>query len=97
MNAMKIVRGAVRSVTRPVSREPVAIQALIVAFVNLLFVFSVIRLSVPQMGALNMFLVALLAFVARSAVTPVANPKDGEGTRLVPLPPWQRINVAKAE
>ncbi|HET7420002.1 MAG TPA: hypothetical protein VFL27_06440 [Candidatus Dormibacteraeota bacterium] len=72
-------------------REPVAIQALVIAFVNLLFVFSVIRLSVPQMAATNMFLVALLAFVARAAVTPVASPKDGEGNRLVPVAPWQRV------
>ena len=91
---MKILRGAVRPLVALWSREPVAIQALVVAFVNLLFVFSVIRLTVPQMGALNMFLVALLAFLARNAVTPVAHPKDGDGGRLVPLAPWQR---AKSE
>ena len=97
MNAMRILRGAVRPVTALWSREPVAIQALIVAFVNLLFVFSVIRLSVPEMGALNMFMVALLAFIARSAVTPVANPKDEAGARLVPIAPWQRAMVARGE
>jgi hypothetical protein len=38
-----------------------------------------------------MFLVAFFAFLARGAVTPVANPKDAEGNRLVPVAPWQRV------
>lgn len=87
---MNILSGALRPITALWSREPVAIQALVIAFVNLLFVFSVIHISVQQMGATNMFLVALLAFLARNAVTPVAAPKDGEGSKLVPLAPWQR-------
>lgn len=87
---MNMVSAALRPVVALFRREPVAIQALVIAFINLLFVFSVIRLSVPQMAATNMFLVALLAFVARNAVTPIASPKDGEGNRLVPLAPWQR-------
>lgn len=87
---MNILSAAVRPLVALWSREPVAIQALVVAFINLLFVFSVIHLTVQQMGATNMFLVALLAFLARGAVTPVANPRDAEGNRLVPLAPWQR-------
>ena len=88
---MKILSASLRPVGALWSREPVAIQALLIAFINLLFIFSVIRLSVPQMAATNMFLVALLAFVARAAVTPVASPKDADGSKLVPLPPWQRV------
>ena len=87
---MNILSAALRPLIGLWRREPVAIQALAIAFINLLFVFSVIRLTVQQMGATNMFLVALLAFLARAAVTPVASPKDADGSRLVPLPPWQR-------
>jgi hypothetical protein len=87
---MSIVSAAVRPLVLVWRREPVAIQALVIAFVNLLFVFSVIRISVQQIGATNMFLVALLAFLARGAVTPVANPKDSDGGQLAPLPSWQR-------
>jgi hypothetical protein len=87
---MNILSAAVRPLIALWKREPVAIQALVIAFINLLFVFSVIHISVQQMGATNMFLVALLAFIARNAVTPVAIPKDAEGNRLVPLAPWQR-------
>jgi hypothetical protein len=87
---MNILSAAVRPLIALWKREPVPIQALVIAFINLLFVFSVIHISVQQMGATNMFLVALLAFIARNAVTPVAIPKDAEGNRLVPLAPWQR-------
>lgn len=87
MNALS--RG-VRPVFEVWSREPVAIQGLILIFVNLLFVFSVIHLTVPQIGAINMFLVAFFAFLARGAVTPVANPRDADGNKLAPEAPWQR-------
>jgi hypothetical protein len=87
---MNIVSAVLRPLAALWGREPVAIQALVIAFINLLFVFSVIHISVQQMAALNMFLVALLAFIARNAVTPVSSPKDSEGNRLVPLAPWQR-------
>lgn len=88
---MKLLSAAVKSVFEIWSREPVAIQGLILIFVNLLFVFSLIHLTVPQIGAINMFLVAFFAFLARGAVTPLANPKDADGNRLVPLAPWQRV------
>src|SRR5690242_7284385 len=87
---MNLLSAAVRPLAAVWRREPVAIQALVVAFINLLFVFSLIRLTVQQMAATNMFLVALLAFLARSAVTPVANPRDAEGNRVVPVAQWRR-------
>jgi hypothetical protein len=87
---MNILSALVRPLVVLWRREPVAIQALAVAFVNLLFVFSLIHLTIQQMAATNMFLVVLLAFLARNAVTPVANPRDSEGNRLVPVAPWQR-------
>jgi hypothetical protein len=62
---MNLLSGAVRPVFEVWGREPVALQGLILIFVNLLFVFSVIHLTVPQIGAINMFLVAFFAFLAR--------------------------------
>jgi hypothetical protein len=76
------------AVGRPIntawSQEPVAIQALIMSFVNLMIVFGVVQFTDQQIGAINMFLAALLAVLARRAVTPVANPRDQDGNRLVP-------------
>ncbi|HYU64481.1 MAG TPA: hypothetical protein VEN12_11915 [Verrucomicrobiae bacterium] len=90
---MKLLSAAFRPFIELWSREPVAISGLILAFVNLLIVFSVLHMSVQQIGAINMFLVAFFAFVARGAVTPIANPKDADGNRLVPQATWQRQRV----
>jgi hypothetical protein len=87
---MKLLSAAYRPLIELWSNEPVAISGLILAFVNLLIVFSVLHMSVQQIGAINMFLVAFFAFVARGAVTPIANPKDADGNRLVPQATWQR-------
>ncbi len=56
------------------------------SFVNLLIVFGVLQLTDQQIGAINMFLAAPLAFLARRAVTPNANPRDTFGNRPVPEP-----------
>ena len=52
--------GPSSAVGRPInaawSQEPVAIQALIVSFVNLLIVFGVVQATDQQIGAINMFL-----------------------------------------
>lgn len=88
---MNILSAAVRPLITLWSREPVAIQGLILAFVNLLIVLSVVHLTVQQIGAINMFLVAFFAFVARQAVTPTANPRDADGNKLVPQATWQRV------
>lgn len=90
---MKVLSGAARPVIGLWNREPVAISALALAVVNLLIVFSVVHMTYQQIGATNMFLAALLGFLARGAVTPVANPKDAEGNRLVPVAPWQRVKA----
>jgi hypothetical protein len=83
---MRQLSAAAAPVNNLWSREPVAIQGLIMSFVNLLVVFAVLHLSDQQIGGINMFLAALLAFLARGAVTPVANPRDDKGNRLVPEP-----------
>ena len=90
---MKLLSAAYRPLIELWSHEPVAISGLMLAFVNLLIVFSVLHMSVQQIGAINMFLVAFFAFVARGAVTPIANPKDADGNRLVPQATWQRQRV----
>ena len=90
---MKLLSAAVRPLFALWSREPVAISALFLAFVNLLIVFAVLHLTVQQIGAINMFLVAFFAFVVRGAVTPIANPRDADGNRLVPMASWQRTKV----
>ena len=92
---MKVLSAAVRPVVALWNREPVAISALILAFVNLLIVFSVIHMTFQQIGATNMFLAALFGFLIRGAVTPVATPKDSDGNRLVPVAPWQRANAER--
>jgi len=80
---MKQFSAATRPANALWSREPVAIQAMVMSFVNLLIVFAVIHMTDQQIGAINMFLAALLAFLARGAVTPIANPRDSQGNRLV--------------
>jgi hypothetical protein len=90
---MNLLSAGLRPVIALWNREPVAITALALAFVNLLIVFSVIHMTYEQIGATNMFLAVLLAFIARGAVTPVASPKDADGNRLVPEAPWQRVKA----
>jgi hypothetical protein len=90
---MKLLSAAVRPLIALWGREPIAISGLILAFVNLLIVCSVLHMTVQQIGAVNMFLVAFFAFVARGAVTPIANPRDAEGNPLVPMASWQRPRV----
>jgi hypothetical protein len=92
---MKVLSAAVRPVLGLWKREPVAISALVLAFVNLLIVFSVIHMTYQQIGATNMFLAALLGFLIRGAVTPVATPKDSDGNKLVPVAPWQRVTAER--
>ena len=56
--------------------EPVAAQALVQAAVTLVTVFG-LHLTVEQVGAINIFSAALLAFITRQAVSPVAKAAAG--------------------
>src|SRR5258708_25677334 len=94
---MKILSAAVRPLVALWNREPVAISALVLAFVNLLIVFSVIHMSYQQIGATNMFLAALLGVLIRGAVTPVASPKDSDANKLVPGAPWHRVTAERGK
>jgi hypothetical protein len=67
-------------------REPVVIQALLLATINLLVVFDLLHLTDVQLGAVNAFIAAVLGFIIRQRVTPLADPRTaaGEPAKLVP-------------
>ncbi len=60
-------------------REPVLWQALIFAIIILLVVFDVMRLTDVQLGAVNAAVAAVLGFIVRQQVTPVADPRTRDG------------------
>lgn len=65
-------------------REPVLWQGLVLATLNLLIVFGVIDVTEVQLGAINVFVAAVLGFIVRSVVTPLARPRNSAGEDLVP-------------
>ena len=65
-------------------REPVVIQTLFFAIVNAVAVFTPWNPSDVQLGALNALVAAVLGFLVRRVVTPLADPKDKSGRELVP-------------
>jgi len=66
-----------------IKEEPVAFQGLIQAGLAVFVAFG-LKLDGKEMGALLALSAAILTFAARTQVTPIANPKTGEGSRLVP-------------
>jgi hypothetical protein len=60
-------------------REPIVIQTLVLATLNLLVVFNLLHLTDVQLGAVNTFLAAVLGFIIRQRVTPLADPRTAEG------------------
>lgn len=73
-------------------KEPVvligAIVGVIEAGIAMLVVLGVLSLTPEQIGAIMAFVIAIGSVVSilltRSVVTPVANPRDNDGNRLVP-------------
>jgi hypothetical protein len=65
-------------------REPVLWQMLILAILNLLVVFDVLHLTDAQLGAVNTAMAAVLGFLVRTQVTPLANPTNAQGQALAP-------------
>jgi hypothetical protein len=65
-------------------REPVLFQTLVMAIINLGIVFGVVNLDDAQIGGINLALAAILGFIVRKAVTPLAEPKNNQGQPLVP-------------
>lgn len=66
-----------------IRQEPVLFQGLLQAALALVIAFG-LRLSPEAIGAILAFTAALLSFATRTQVTPNANPRTPEGTRLVP-------------
>jgi hypothetical protein len=75
------------------AREPIALinaaVAAIQASIPLLVAFGLVQLSREQSGAITSAVAAWAGlvgtYVARSLVTPVANPKDNDGRSLAPV------------
>jgi len=78
------IGGSTKAVGRSAASEPVAIQGAILAFVNLLVAFNLVNATDTQIASINVFLAAILAIFARNLVTPLTNPRDKDGRRLVP-------------
>lgn len=74
--------------TTILKREPVIWQTLILAIINLLVVFNVVDLTDVQLGAINAVVAAVLGFLVRHQVTPLAGPrtKDGKPATLAAKP-----------
>lgn len=53
-----------------INREPVAISAAVVAVLNALVLLGVVHLTPDQIAGVNAAVVAVLALIVRSKVTP---------------------------
>jgi len=70
---------------KQIKQEPVLFQMVVQAFFPLLFALGIIpNLDEKTLGILYAFTAALLSFVTRTQVTPLANPRDNDGKRLTP-------------
>jgi hypothetical protein len=67
-------------------RQPVVIQTLVMAIVNLFIAFNIITLDATKIGAINVALAAVLGFFTSRAVTPLVDPRDNFGNKLVAAP-----------
>lgn len=66
-----------------VKEEPVAFQGVVQTGLALGIAFG-LNISTEALGAIVAFSAALLSFLTRTQVTPLANPRDQSGTELVP-------------
>lgn len=76
---------------KQIKQEPVLFQMVVQAFFPLLFAlgitlktFSGEEMNEQTLGILYAFTAALLSFITRTQVTPLANPRDNDGKRLTP-------------
>lgn len=68
-----------------IRQEPVLFQGVIQSLFPLLTTLGIFnQLQDNQLGALYAFTAALLSFLTRTQVTPLANPRDAKGNRLIP-------------
>ncbi len=68
---------------KQIKEEPVLFQMVIQTLLPLLVALGFLRLSEERLGAIYAFAAALLSFFTRTQVTPVSNPKDNAGNKLV--------------
>ena len=59
--------------SNPITTEPVLVQTLVLAIINMLLVFGVIHWTTDQIASVNAVLVAVLGIATRALVTPTAN------------------------
>ena len=71
-----------KKLKKRISEEPVLFQGLIQATFPALVAFELIDMSSAQLGIIYTFTAALLSFLTRKKVTPLANPKDAERNKL---------------
>lgn len=69
-----------------IMKEPVAVQGFIQAVLACLTGFGVLKLSAEQVSLLLGVTAAFLALVTRQVVTPLSDPKNNQGQKLVPAP-----------
>jgi hypothetical protein len=76
-----------------IGQEPVAAQGIAIALINLLIAFQIVNLTDAQIGAINIFLAAVFAYLVRRSVTPLSNPRNSAGQPLVVAPASQPTQV----
>ena len=67
-------------ITKRIQQEPVLFQGLLQAIIMLWVSFG-LGLNVNQVGTVAAVSAAVLSFITRQNVTPVANPKDSKGNQ----------------
>ena len=73
---------------KQIREQPVYCQGVIQAFIALLVAFG-LDLTGDQVGTITAATAALLAFATHTQVTPLANPKDNTGNKLILEPAKQ--------
>lgn len=83
---MTTIRKAIKAVWDLILREPVYTQALVVAGIAMGTAFG-LGWNGAQVGAVSAFSAALLAFLTKQAVTPLAQPSLPSGTEVTVTTP----------
>jgi hypothetical protein len=73
-------------------RQPVAITAVISVAINLALTFG-LRLTADQVALINALVVAVIALIVGTNVTPVAFPRLNEGTEVEIITPGPEDNL----
>jgi hypothetical protein len=71
-----------RSITKTLKQEPVQVQGLLQTLFGVAVVLGWMKLEPTQVGAILAVSASFLALVAKTQVTPLANPHDADGKPL---------------